>query len=94
MTNLEKLQNLLGLQGGTIHQMVGITGLSVSQIIDLDVLPYEYSKKNVSGKNKGSVASTCSPVWLLDNLVKDFQGNISFWKSALKSVDMKQQGLI
>lgn len=38
MTNTELLMKALGWQGGTVHQVAQATGLTVTEILDLDTL--------------------------------------------------------
>ena len=94
MTNLIKLQSLLEIQGGTIHQMSEVIGLSVSDILNLHNVPYSYDKLSVLGKSVGLVAATCPGDYLKTRLMPEYRGNVSFWKAALRSYDLRCENLI
>lgn len=88
MTNLEKLLTLLGLQGGTLHQVSELTGLTLTQILNLESIPYT-SFESVS-EIKGSVAFTHSTEYMRDEIVKTHKGDLDYWKSAIKSLKLKE----
>ena len=85
-TNLTKLQELLGFNGGTIHQMSEMIGLSVNEILTLDKTPYniDYQAKAV-----GSVSFTCTGKFIIDNKLEKYYGDYSYWHYAIKSLSLK-----
>jgi hypothetical protein len=44
MTNLEKALEIIGWQGGTIHQVASATGFTVSQILEAEDVEALFSK--------------------------------------------------
>ncbi len=86
-TNLQKLQELLGYTGGTLAQMVTITGLTASEILTLNEKPLQIDYK---AKASGSVMFTCSGEHILNNKAKEYYGNYSFWYFAIEGLSLEK----
>lgn len=49
MTNTGYLMKALGWQGGTVHQVARATGLTVSEILDLDTITAQHANPYKTG---------------------------------------------
>lgn len=49
ITNTERLMHVLGWQGGTVHQVATETGLTVSDILDLDTITAQHADPYKTG---------------------------------------------
>ncbi len=70
----------LGWQGGTIHQVARETGLSVSQILDLDKVQPDMSKDELTPYACGMMYG-CTP-----EHHKHYNGNIQYWSGVVKHI--------
>jgi len=88
MNNTEKLLKILGYQGGTIHDLSKEIGLSVSVILDIDKLSYDYGVLEGKAKSVGLITNTCSASYIKTNLLPIYYGSFNFWKAAIRSLDL------
>ena len=78
------LLQVLGYQGGTIHQAAQETGLSTSQILDLHNTKHEHGL--LSDESKGfSCILTNSLVFNKANIFINNKGNPNFWFGACRA---------
>lgn len=88
-TNTELLCNVLGWQGGTVHQVAQATGLTTSQIIDTD--------RNLDYVNDVPTSGGWFAIRTCDkehnekvNFPKN-QGNLAFWMGAARAMEFTQK---
>lgn len=85
-TNTELLMNVLGWQGGTVHQVAKATGLAVLTILDLDkrkaedVYQLEMLNKGYSWVLSGSKEN---------NIPRGYKGYPLFWLGAMMAQKSK-----
>lgn len=82
LTNTELLCLALGWQGGTIHRVAEATGISVSQILEMD----RKQSLCADGTEGWMAVRTCSLAFLLTNIYPKRQGNLKFWTGAAAAV--------
>lgn len=89
ITNTELLMKALGWQGGTVHQLATDTGLTVSEILDLDKLPissriaYDHGLKAV----KLDVVAICG--YQAYRVCSYKPDQVSFWRGVLDAQKAK-----
>lgn len=87
-TNTELLCEVLGWQGGTVHQVAKETGLTVEQIVNTD----RNSLERHGGFSNGWLAArTCGIEHLRAVIFPKRQGDLAFWMGAASGQALKHK---
>jgi len=89
MNRTEALCQVLGWQGGTIHQVALETGCPVDAILWGSPASTELSSDYTGG---WFASRTCSTEHLKSKLLPKYQGNVDFWLGAAEGKIMQLQG--
>jgi hypothetical protein len=78
----EALYYYFGWQGGTIHQLVEVTGVSIDDIL---YNSYQRQQGLNSAYNSGfSGVRTCSRDWRKNTLAPKYFGNVPYWHGVIE----------
>ena len=84
MNKIECLYNVLGWQGGTIHQVADELGIAVGSL-----LHGTFTQQHIGADHdymKGQYAySSCSTEWVRERLVPMYRGNLDFWLGYMRA---------
>jgi hypothetical protein len=71
-----------GWQGGTVHQLADVTGLTVDQIL---YAPYEGKGEGLGSSHTGGFCAvrTCSKDWRVQKLADEHRGDVAYWHGVM-----------